>query len=101
VVLEQKNNFPELTREPGVAKSPGDEGRKKGKMGEFEEGFTFAQKYAASDAVAADRMLDNVSVHKSHKGVFYEFTDGSLFVSWLDKPVFVSKSELRTRLNEF
>jgi hypothetical protein len=73
----------------------------RGEAREFEEGLTFAQRYAAADAVVADRMLDNVSVHHSDKGMIYEFTDGSLYVTWLENPVFVSMSELRTRLNEF
>lgn len=70
-------------------------------MREFGERPSFAQRYPAADAVAADRMLDNVSVHHSERGMIYEFTDGSLFVTWLENPVFVSMSELRARLNEF
>ena len=70
-------------------------------MREFEEGLTFAQRRRYADAVVADRMLDNVSVHHSDKGMIFEFTDGSLYVPWLDNPVFVSMSELRSRLNEF
>jgi len=70
-------------------------------MREFKDGLSFAQKYAAADAVAGYKMLDNVCVHNSDRGVFYEFTDGSLYVPWLDNPVFVSLSELRSRLDEF
>jgi len=67
----------------------------------MEERPTFAQRYAAADPIAADKMLDNASVHHSDKGMIYEFTDGSLYVTWLENPVFLSMAELRSRMNHF
>lgn len=68
---------------------------------EFEKGLTLAQKFAVADDDAADRMLAKAILHDSDKGTVYEFVDGSFYIPSLDNPVFVSASELRSRLNEF